>query len=100
MKEEIRTKEQIKEEINQWKMLHEAGPKMIKETKNRIEELKIKMFNLSKNEKIELEKSMNELQYILMQTIKNVEVAPTMIINLEEEWRKTFKQEMANKCGF
>lgn len=95
MLEEKRTKKQIVEEISQWKMLRDAGPEMVEETRTRIEELKIKMSKASKDDKVEIQKDMNELQYIFMQTSKNLEIAPSMIIKLEEEWRKVFRIEMA-----
>ena len=95
MQEEKRTREQIVAEISQWKMLRDAGPEMVEETRTRIEELKTKMLKAPKDDKIELQKTMNELQYILMQTSKNVEIAPSMVIKLEEEWRKAFRIEMA-----
>ena len=95
MQEEKRTREQIVAEISQWKMLRDAGPEMVEETRTRIEELKTKMLKASKDDKVELQKTMNELQYILMQTSKNVEIALSMVIKLEEEWRKAFRIEMA-----
>lgn len=93
-----KTSKEIREEINQWKMLEQAGPEMLEETKNRIEALKKIMAASSDEQKAELQKNMNELQYILAQTSKNVEVTPSVILNLEEEYRKTFRKEMAQVC--
>ena len=78
-------------------MLKEAGPEMIEETQKRINNLKADMLVMSEEEKMEVQKYMSELQYILMQTAKNVEVADAVIENLEKEWRILFRKEMADK---
>ena len=94
------SKDELKEALIKWTNLHEFGPEMIEETHDRIVQAnkeKNKPF-ISKKRKEEIEQSLNALQYVFMQTQKNVEVSASMIHSINDEIRLRIRQELADVC--
>lgn len=91
------TREELQEALVKWSNLREFGPEMVEETHNRILQAKKELDNkfTSKKRKEELKKSLNALQYVFMQTQKNIEVSGIMLSEIKREMRLRFRQEMA-----
>lgn len=85
--------EELKKKWLDWDNMEVFGPNMIKETKERIDSLKREIKNQKPNQ--EQMEVMNQLQYILLQTSKNVEVASSMKKTIKDLIQKKIKEEMA-----
>lgn len=85
--------EELKKKWLDWDNMDVFGSDMIKETKERIDSLKREIKTKKPNkEQMEV---MNQLQYILLQTSKNVEVASSMKKTIKDLIQKKIKEEMA-----
>ena len=93
------TIEELKESLSKWKNLREFGPEMIEETQERIRkaEKEKKSRFCSKDRKDEIDKALNALQYVFMQTSKNIEISAGMIHSIEVELRLRIRQQMAEE---
>lgn len=86
--------EELKKKWLDWDNMEVFGPNMIKETKDRIDSLKREM-SKTKTKNEEQMEAMNQLQYIFLQTSKNVEVASSMKKTIKDLIHKKIREEMA-----
>ena len=85
--------EELKEKLLDWDNMDVFGSDMINETKERIDSLK-REIKTKKPNKEQME-AMNQLQYILLQTSKNVEVASSMKKTIKGLIYKKIREEMS-----
>lgn len=85
--------EELKEKLLDWDNMDVFGSDMINETKERIDSLKRELKTKKPNK--EQMEAMNQFQYILLQTSKNVEVASSMKKTIKGLIYKKIREEMA-----